>query len=422
MSNALAIATVSEALRLLLAENLGPEIDEAVNVETRRPPTEPPAVPTITVFLYQVTPNASLRNHDAPTRAADGTLLRRPTAAVDLHYLITGYGEESELTGQRLIGAVVRTLHESPTLSRELIEQAVLNSSHLAGSDLAVSPQRVRFTPTQMDIDETSKLWGMLHHTPYALSVVYQATLVLLEGRADPAAGKPVLRRTVTAVPGLRPRLERIASRPTGADDTTTPTEGPVPLGRDLVLTGTGLAAGPVTADLGPRQVPVPAEHVTDTQVVLTPPDDLPPGPHRLRLVYGGAARGLESNAATLARQPSLVGQPELADRAGDDLVSGTLELRLDTPVGEEQRVELLLDELRPPEDRRAHSHRFRAPFPAPEPDDAHALRLPFKDVRPTAYLVRVQVDGVPSVIEPAADGTFAGPAIDLTAPRSDQD
>jgi hypothetical protein len=200
MSNALAIANVTQALALLIENNLGPEMDIAVKVETRKPPAEPPADPTINVFLYQVTPNASMRHTDLPTRASDGTLLKRPAAALDLHYLISAYGEEAELVGQRLIGCVVRTLHEIPVLPKELIERAA-ERPYLAGSDLAESPQRVRFTPTVMDIDETSKLWGMLHQTPYTLSVAYQASLVLIEGRERPVPAKPVERRTVRVLP-----------------------------------------------------------------------------------------------------------------------------------------------------------------------------------------------------------------------------
>ncbi|MEU8571573.1 DUF4255 domain-containing protein [Streptomyces pathocidini] len=200
MSNGLAVATVTQALALLIESNLRPEIDMAVSVETRKPPAEPPTEPTITVFLYQLTPNASLRNSDLPTRASDGTLLRRAAAALDLHFLISAYGEETELVGQRLIGCVVRTLHELPLLSRELIEEAA-QRPYLAGSDLAESIQKVRFSPTQMDVDETSKLWGMLHQTPYSLSVVYQASLVLIEGREQPVPAKPVERRTVRVLP-----------------------------------------------------------------------------------------------------------------------------------------------------------------------------------------------------------------------------
>ncbi|MBQ0986083.1 DUF4255 domain-containing protein [Streptomyces sp. F63] len=200
MSNALAIATVTQALAHLIANNLTPEFNEAVRVEPRKPPAEPPPDPLITVFCYQVTPNASMRNNDLPTRAADGTLVQRAAAALDLHYLISAYGEEAELVGQRLIGCVVRTLHEIPVLPRDVIAQAA-ERPHLAGSDLADALQKVRFTPTQMDIDETSKLWGMLHQTPYSLSVAYQASLVLIEGRERPVPVPPVERHTVRAVP-----------------------------------------------------------------------------------------------------------------------------------------------------------------------------------------------------------------------------
>ncbi|MFI2211455.1 DUF4255 domain-containing protein [Streptomyces sp. NPDC020141] len=200
MSNALAVATVTQALALLIESSLGPEMDIAVKVETRRPPAEPPAEPTVNVFLYQVAPNASMRHQDLPTRSGDGSLLKRPAAPLDLHYLISAYGEEAELVGQRLIGCVVRTLHEVPVLPRELIELAE-ERPYLAGGDLSRSPQRVRFTPTAMDVDETSKLWGMLHQTPYTLSVAYQASLVLVEGRERPAEPRPVERRTVRVRP-----------------------------------------------------------------------------------------------------------------------------------------------------------------------------------------------------------------------------
>ncbi|MET8400172.1 DUF4255 domain-containing protein [Streptomyces sp900116325] len=224
MSNALAIATVTQALALLIENNLSPEMDIAVKVETRKPPAEPPVEPTINVFLYQVTPNPSMRHTDLPTRAADGTLLKRPVTALDLHFLISAYGEEAELVGQRLIGCVVRTLHEIPVLPPELIELAT-ERPYLAGSDLAGSPQKLRFTPTVMDIDETSKLWGMLHQTPYALSVAYQASLVLIEGRERPVPAKPVERRTVTVLPFGAPG----APVPPGRQESAEPEPAPEP-------------------------------------------------------------------------------------------------------------------------------------------------------------------------------------------------
>ncbi|MFC9529671.1 DUF4255 domain-containing protein [Streptomyces sp. NPDC055817] len=239
MSNALALAHVTQALALLLESNLGPEIDMAVKVEPRKPPADPPTEPTISVFLYQVTPDTSQRNNDLPTRAADGTLVKRPVAALDLHFLITAYGDETELVGQRLIGSVVRALHEIPVLPKDIIELAG-ERPYLAGSDLAESAQRVRFTPTVMDVDETSKLWGMLYQTPYTLSVVYQAALVLIDGRETPVAGKPVERAEVRVLPFGAPG----APVPPGAEPTPGVTSNEPPPG-DVVKQETEPPARP---------------------------------------------------------------------------------------------------------------------------------------------------------------------------------
>ncbi|MFE7295354.1 DUF4255 domain-containing protein [Streptomyces sp. NPDC057579] len=267
MSNALALATVTQALALLIEHNLHPEIDMAVSVETRKPPADPPTDPTITVFLYQVAHNPSMRNNDLVTRASDGTLLKRPAAAIDLQFLISAYGEEQELVGQRLIGSVVRTLHEIPVLPRELIEEAA-ERPYLAGSDLAESLQKVRFTPTQMDVDETSKLWGMLNNTPYSLSVAYQASLVLLDGHQKPAPARPVRRPEVTVVPEVPPE---------------------VPL---------GAAGGAATAW---ASVPVPAADSAADQAASAPAASAPaasaPAKRAAKKAAGGAPASAKSSA-----------------------------------------------------------------------------------------------------------------------------
>ncbi|MEU8925687.1 DUF4255 domain-containing protein [Kitasatospora sp. NPDC048545] len=421
MSNHLAIATVSEALRLLITRALSPDIPFAVEVSTRKPPTEPPTDPTITVFLYQVTPNASLRNRDAPTRATDGTVLTRPAAALDLHYLISCYGEETQLVGQRLLGCVVRALTEQPLLSRQLIEEAA-TQPYLVGTDLAASPQRVRFTPTPMDVDEMSKLWMTLFQTPYALSVAYQATAVFVEGKADPVAGKPVLRRSVRAVPSRGPIVERVLSRPAGSQGA--PAEGPVTKDRELVVDGSGLRADLVVARLGERRVTVDPGGVRDDRLVVAVPEDLPPGVFRVQVLHGLALDGrsaaehlaVESNVQTFTRQPRIVAPIGTADRSdGPAGVSARLDVRLDLPLRDDQQVLLLLDELHPPAGRPGASHQFRAPAPPLPRTDPFEVRVPVVGVRPTAYLARIQVDGVPSELTVSGDGAFTGPVVDLT-------
>ncbi|MEU5536825.1 Pvc16 family protein [Streptomyces sp. NPDC020362] len=263
MSNALAIAHVSQALALLIESHLQPEIDMAVKVEPRKPPAEPPTDPTISVFLYQVTPNTSQRNNDLPTRASDGTLVRRASAALDLQYVISAYGDETELVGQRLIGSVVRTLHEIPVLPKDVIELAG-ERPYLAGSNLAEAAQRVRFTPMVMDVDETSKLWGMLYQTPYALSVVYQASLVFIDGRETPVPAKPVERPEVRVLPFGAPG----APVPPGAEPRPDETQGDT-AGRDGAKTQP--AGEPASGKAGERD-PGKAEEPASGKAPRTPP------------------------------------------------------------------------------------------------------------------------------------------------------
>ncbi|MCO1582433.1 DUF4255 domain-containing protein [Crossiella sp. SN42] len=403
MSNTLAVAHVTHALCAYLARSL--DIDVAVNVHPRKPPTEPPSDPLISVFLYQVTPNGSLRNADAPTRDPDGAVLRRPQAALDLHYLVSFHGEEASSLPQRLLGSVVRALHEGPILSRKDIEDAALFHPHLAGSDLAAAPHKVRFTPAQLDLDDQSKLWSMLFQTPYALSLYYLASVVLVDGRSVPQTGKPVLRRHIQVEPFVRPVIEQVLSLPAGAAPGAQPDTAPITGDRDLVLTGLNLGRPDPVALVG--GLPAPVRRIAEAQVVLGQPANLPPGVHTVQLRYpvqldpAGEPRPLlESNAAPYVRRPKVV-------RAEQQ--PGEVRVRVDLPVRPEQRAVLLLD------GSDAGGYQFTAPFPlfsgsAP----GHEFTVPINEVAPGRYLVRVQVDGAQSPLE-FADGAFTGPSVEIT-------
>jgi hypothetical protein len=388
MSNYLAAATVTEALRQFFFRALA-DFPIGFDVSARKPPADPPAEPTIGIFLYKVTPNGSLRGHDAPTRAGDGTVLKRPQAALDLHYLISFYGDESQLVGQRLLGAAVRSLHEEPVLSRADIAEAA-RQPHLAGTDLGAEPQRVRFTPTQLDVDDLSRLWQMLAGSSFALSVMYQATAVFLDGRATPAAGLPVLRRQIRVEAFARPAVERVLSAAPGG----TADDGPVTADRELVLLGTGLARPGMTASVG--GVTAPVLRADGESVVVDQPDELPPGVHPVQLGYGP---GLESNAVSYVRRPGVI-------EAGHG--AGGVTVWLDMGVRAGQRVVLLLDEHRP--DGRGHSYQFTAAGAA-----GTDFTVPIAGVAAGAYVVRVQVDGAQSPVE-VTDHEISGPLVTVPA------
>lgn len=219
MSNHLAVAMVTAALTRTLVEALAdPSLGGVENtaVTTLRPQSlaaTDAQARGINVYLYRVTPNGAWTVADLPTRGSDGqSLVARPRQALDLHYLLTFSGDESTLEPQRLLGLTVSTLASRPVLSPELIRRfardAVTPNDWQQHSDLADQPDSVRVTLQPMDLEDSTKLWSSLYHSSYRLSIAYQATAVLIEGRGVPtAAATPVATRTIdVGTIDVRPR------------------------------------------------------------------------------------------------------------------------------------------------------------------------------------------------------------------------
>ncbi len=194
MSNALAIATVTTGLAQIIRAAIQSVLPGS-DVLTERPSNTPLDVPRVRLFLYQVTPNTALRNHDLLTRSSNGSLLQRPTAAIDLHYLLSFYGNELELEPQRMLGAAVRDLHAKPVLLRPMVEDAIVSTPSLSGSNLHEASEQIKFTPVSLSLEELSKLWSVFFQAPYALSVAYQGTVVQLDSEESVPSALPVLRR-----------------------------------------------------------------------------------------------------------------------------------------------------------------------------------------------------------------------------------
>ena len=156
MSNFLAIAAVTATLKQILQAEVGADVPGA-NVTTLRPDRLENGAqdPGLNIYLYLVAPNAAWRNADLPSRNPDGGLMQRPQAALDLHYLITAYGDEGHLYPQRLLGSAVRVLHSRPVLTREAIRRMVEHppeGAGLAASDLAEQTELVKLTPVPMGL------------------------------------------------------------------------------------------------------------------------------------------------------------------------------------------------------------------------------------------------------------------------------
>lgn len=200
MSNYLAIATVTITLRDLLQEASSLAVPGAA-VTTQRPEfinNGGQEKAGINLYLYQVSPNPFWINSDLPTRNANGNLVQRPLTALDLDYLLSFHGSELTMEPQRLLGNVMTNLHTQPFLSLTAMQNAIKDNSYLTQSDLFNQPERVRFAPLNLSLEELSKLWSVFFQIPYTLSIAYRASVVLLESSDEFPAAKVVQRPNIT--------------------------------------------------------------------------------------------------------------------------------------------------------------------------------------------------------------------------------
>jgi len=205
MSNALALAAVTECLKDLLVEamdDVSPAIGD-YKVSSLAPDLIPLATiekNQINVFLYQVTPHSALRNADLPTRSSPGDMVHRPVLAVDLHFLITAYSKY-ESQSEILIGQAAQSLHSKAVLTRADIkknEDKWLSGvagpflQKIADSGLSSQIEIIRFVPQSLNTEEVSKLWAAFQ-THYRPTIAYQASVVLLEKAGPVKNALPVL-------------------------------------------------------------------------------------------------------------------------------------------------------------------------------------------------------------------------------------
>jgi hypothetical protein len=393
MSNTLAIAAVTATL----AGMLGPHIqDEGGAIVTLGRP-ENTTLPRVNLYLFQITPNTAWRNSDLPTRSSNGQLVQRPRVAIDLHYLFTFYGDDKSFQPQKLLGRVLLAMHTQPIFPREMIS--------LAGSNLADDVELIKFTPLPLSLEELTKLWSVFFQTQHALSVAYQASVVLIEGEDPPRSSLPVQERIVYAVPFRQPRIERVYPE-TGADQF-------IHNGDTLVIEGRQLQ-GELTQVRVAGSIPLAPKSVSDTRITFALAD-VPAGTLRAGvqgvqivqpLLLGKPTQphtGFESNVAPFVLHPKIL------SITPQDATSVTVQA--DIVFGNKQRVLLLLNETTA-ENPAAYS--FSAPLRGDDDVESDTLEIPISGVQPGTYLVRIQVDGAESPLDLNPDSENFGPTVTI--------
>src|SRR2546421_9755145 len=122
MSNSLAVATVTAAMRLLLESASGGF--PGLSVSTKHPDRARvgEAGNQINLFLYHLGPDAAWRNAELP-KDRTGAKGFFPPVALTLEYLITAYApDDDDIQAQKLLGEAMSILHDSAVIDRSLLQ------------------------------------------------------------------------------------------------------------------------------------------------------------------------------------------------------------------------------------------------------------------------------------------------------------
>ena len=401
MSNHLAIATVTAVLQRTLQASVQRHV-ESVRISTVAPHRIGQGTPEtgINLFLYHVSRNNALKNPDAQAQRARSKRTPWRQAALELHYMLSFYGNEAELEPQRLMGSVVRTFNDRTTLPAQIIQDTLNDStfSYLDQSDLSQQVQDLQIVPEDLSLEDLSKVWSVFFQTPYALSMAYKVMAVVIDGE-DPA--ERALRVRERPVQGIapfpsRPQVDRILAQE-GPYHPILPTTCLQIQGHHLKGTHTQVRLG--DQDIAPQTltddqihlplatVPTLRAGIQSLQVVhhreTTRPDDAAP---TLRI---------SSNPVpfTLCPVVQSVQVDDVTDHDGDTCAA-RLALTVTPAVGSRQGVMLSLYEW---STQQPASYLIEVP---PRDQDSAQITVTVQGIQPGTYLVRLIIDGAESPLD----------------------
>ncbi len=310
-----------------------------------------------------------------------------------------------------MLGAVVRDLHTHPMLTRQMIADAINEYSDLSGSNLAGEIEKVKFTPAPLSLDELSKLWSVLFQTPHALSIVYQASVLLIDAGETPRAPKLVREPEVYGIPFRNPVIERVKAEgpavyPIGGQ---WPDNSLIDIESTLIVEGKNFQGDQTTLLLDGREMALSDAQVTDSRISLPLKTlKLPAGAHSLQLIQSikletGLHRIVQSNVVAFLLRPII----DVPDHAGNSLT-----ITYHTAVNKTQRVSVLLYQSGDQIDLQLQ-YLVDAPSNngiGEDGKDTLSITFPIASVKAGMYLVRSQVDGAESLYKIDKDGKYVEP------------
>lgn len=123
----------------------------------------------VTIFLYEITEDSTVRNTPAVRETIGGVdVLRRPPLPLVLRYLITVWNP-NPATQHTILGRVAQVLYD----------HAVVSGTDLVGS-LQTGNEALRIRLLSPDIEERSRVWHAIQK-PYRLSLYCEVRVVRVQ-------------------------------------------------------------------------------------------------------------------------------------------------------------------------------------------------------------------------------------------------
>ena len=352
----------------------------------------------INLFLYSVALNAGWRNVELPMRDAAGNRTGRPPLAIDLHFMMSAYGQDS-YHPEILLGIGMQALHETPFLDRGFI--ASIFSSAISSVEVALATslldqqlEQIKIAPHDLTADDLYKLWSAFG-SKCRPSAAYIATVVLIQSTAPLSSALPVLSYNIDVIPYVRPQITTI-------EPAIFALPAP-PATQTLTLTGQGLIGLGISAFFNATTPAALASTPAPNTATVSVPATVRPGVNMIAIVRDAVVGPPPDKLVGTSAPASFVVQPTIGTITSTALGGGALSFSVGVwpACGAQQGASLLLDQIDLPAGDTALHFRLDA-----LPEDIFGTTIVFQSdttasnngIPTGTYLVRLSIDGVQSV------------------------
>ena len=213
MTNPAAIAAITARLRNLLDQSLGVPGVQVTTLPLNQANDTIPTDGRVNLCLYEVNLNGQWRNGNIPWQVPRGETGQSPLP-LNLYYLLTVFHEGAAPAianglppHHRLLGLAMSILHDHPVVQTSEIIPLLDSYDQL---------ENIRITYEHLSLDQILRLFESAQ-TPYAISVAYQVSVVLIQSSRPSRTPLPVLTigqndRGVRVEPSLLPPFPTLTS------------------------------------------------------------------------------------------------------------------------------------------------------------------------------------------------------------------